>query len=135
MRISMRKQLPGELRYGVIYGLLALAALTAARLLPLGGLLPDCVFQRLTHHPCPTCGATRAITALSTGEVSEALRMNPLATLALLLALGALVMDLVLVMGSFRRPVLSLSLQEGNRVRAAAIAVVLLNWAYLAGAR
>lgn len=49
-----------------------------------------CLLKRVTGHPCPTCGSTRAILALGQGRWAEALAWNPL----VLLGLGAL-----LVMG------------------------------------
>ncbi|WP_294617109.1 DUF2752 domain-containing protein [uncultured Bacteroides sp.] len=46
-----------------------------------------CLFKRLFHIPCPSCGATRAIMALMRGEVGESLMLNPIGiVLALMLA-------------------------------------------------
>lgn len=50
-----------------------------------------CLFKRLFHIPCPSCGATRAIAALMRGEVKEALFLNPI---GILLALMLVVIPL-----------------------------------------
>lgn len=44
-----------------------------------------CLFKRLFHIPCPSCGATRAIAALMRGEVKEALFLNPIGILLVLM--------------------------------------------------
>lgn len=38
-----------------------------------------CPFRLLTGLPCPGCGTTRALTALSAGDLSAALSLNPVA--------------------------------------------------------
>ena len=49
---------------------------------PLVGLwsprLPACAFRALTGVACPSCGATRAIEALSRGDLATAVSLNPL---------------------------------------------------------
>lgn len=47
-----------------------------------------CLFKRLFHIPCPSCGATRAIAALMQGEVKEALLLNPIGILLALMLVG-----------------------------------------------
>ena len=38
-----------------------------------------CLFQRVTHHDCATCGMTRALSLLAHGEVAGSLARHPLA--------------------------------------------------------
>lgn len=61
----------------------ACAALTAPLLPYLASLAGPCALHALTGFPCPTCGATRAATALSHGRIAAALAWNPLAALCL----------------------------------------------------
>jgi hypothetical protein len=68
---------PSDLR-GVV-GLLALAALAAAFLVPPRRLSrAPCPFKALTGLPCPTCGMTRAAHAALHLRWREALRLSPL---------------------------------------------------------
>ncbi|QYJ67826.1 DUF2752 domain-containing protein [Flavobacterium litorale] len=39
---------------------------------------PACLFKNTTGVPCPSCGNTRSIIALTEGNISEALLINPL---------------------------------------------------------
>ena len=43
-----------------------------------GSPLPGCMFYQATHFYCIGCGLTRALHALTHGEVLRALHMNPL---------------------------------------------------------
>lgn len=36
-----------------------------------------CIFKNITGIPCPSCGATRAVTLLLHGDVAASLLMNP----------------------------------------------------------
>jgi hypothetical protein len=65
-------------------------------LLILWGAVP-CAFARMTGHPCPGCGSTRAVYALARGDLVELLHANPLGPLmALLVAVfGAHVVSVV----------------------------------------
>ena len=38
-----------------------------------------CLFRRMTHHDCPTCGMTRALALLARGDVRGSLARHPLA--------------------------------------------------------
>lgn len=71
---------------------IAFSVLAATFILPPGGLgLPTCAFWRLTGHPCPGCGMTRALTALSHLDLLRAWQFHPFAIPAwLIVALFAL---------------------------------------------
>ena len=49
---------------------------------------PRCPFFALTHHYCPGCGATRALSELLHGHLSAALHFNAAVTLLFPLALA-----------------------------------------------
>jgi hypothetical protein len=62
---------------------LALAVLAVSFVFPVGGLGVDlCVFHSTTGLPCPGCGMTRALSALSQGDFSTAAALNPFAFVA-----------------------------------------------------
>ena len=93
--------------------------------------LPRCVFKTVTGLPCPSCGVTRAVIALSRGQLAHGLFMNPLAAIACGAALVYLAYAAAVL--AFRlprfRPVLS---PAGARVvRIATVAVIGVNWIWL----
>jgi hypothetical protein len=93
--------------------------------------LPRCVFKTLTGLPCPTCGVTRTVIALSRGDLPRALFMNPLATVACGIGLVYLAYaGAVLGLGLPRfRPVVSPD--WARRIRIASVALLAVNWAWL----
>ncbi len=69
--------------------------MAASFVFPVGGLGIDlCLLHAFTGLPCPGCGMTRAIAALSHGQLLTALQLHPFALLAwptfLVLALATL---------------------------------------------
>lgn len=86
-----------------------------------------CLFRRITGQPCPTCGTTRMVLALSNGEVHQAIRHNPLMFFLLVLA----VVWLLARTCGIRR----VNLADTRRAKAIAVCVVaglfVGNWAYL----
>lgn len=61
---------------------LALAALAVSFVFPVGGLGVDlCAFHAATGLPCPGCGLTRGLSALSQGDFTAALALHPFVVL------------------------------------------------------
>lgn len=90
-----------------------------------------CLFHRLTGWPCLTCGSTRAVTALVSGDVAGALRTQPFAIVgcALLTAAWGFHTTALFLM----RCVVYFELNQKER-RACWLAVVVMlciNWLYL----
>jgi len=89
-----------------------------------------CAFKALTGLPCPTCGSTRAAAQLAHLDVAGGFAMNPLFVTAagVLTAWG--LADLLL-MGRQRALALEVAPPIERALRAAAVAAILANWAYL----
>ena len=91
----------------VAVGAIALAAVTTIGLLDpelRGHLSPGCPFRTVTGLDCPGCGATRAVYALTQGDVGLALDHNVLVVLALPVFAGAWVLWLLARTGRRVRP-------------------------------
>lgn len=86
-----------------------------------------CLFRRLTHVPCPTCGATRGVRAVLAGRLCEGWAQNPL-VLTLLAGLGAC-LAVRLATGWAPR----LEMARPGRIALWVVAAVALaaNWAYV----
>jgi hypothetical protein len=64
--------------------IIALATMIMLRFPPAQhSFYPQCPIHELLHLQCPGCGATRAVTALLHGQVTEAMNLNALVTLLL----------------------------------------------------
>lgn len=109
------------------FGLVMAAGAAAFPLLPHLGVL--CPLRRVTGIPCPLCGSTTAVLALSHGRAWDAVVANPGAVLLVICCIGAFLPRRV------RLPVASWasSWRErlGGRGRTVVSVVVLLAlWAY-----
>ncbi len=131
MHIQFARREPGSIAFGVIYGFIALLALVAARFFPLSGFMPGCVFKALTGFPCPTCGSTRSLVHLSHGRFLAALAMNPLVVTAVIVLVFVLICSTLTRLCHGPGIKLVLSVSEADRIRVAAVLLVLLNWLYL----
>ncbi len=90
-----------------------------------------CLFHRLTGVPCLTCGATRAAALLLRGDVSGAVRLQPLATLGgVIVGVALAVYSAALVVG--RRAVrVRLEAREVRMLWITLLILAVLNWIYL----
>ncbi len=115
-------------------GMLVFPALLAASVIRLlllpPGVLPGCRFRGWTGVPCPACGSSRAFYALLLGRPFVALRLQPLVVLASGAFAAYAAYAWVVVLGRLPRlrglPRIGL-----RRALLLAVALILLNWAYL----
>ena len=99
--------------------------------LAIAPLLRPCVFRSLTGFPCPTCGTTRAATAILDGNLIAAFSANPLAAAAgLLFVVGAPLATLWAV-ARWPVPVSVLPTPLPMWVRIGAVALIAANWLYV----
>jgi hypothetical protein len=90
---------------------------------------PQCVFKSVTGLPCFTCGTTRALAALGGLDLSEALRLNPLATVLLLaFPTGCAIRLLGIVLPQVGQRLPSLKLKP---ILVLGVAFGIANWLYL----
>jgi hypothetical protein len=109
------------------------AAASAVALKPLWlALAPHlrpCIFHSLTGIPCPTCGTTRAATAILDGDLLAALTANPLAAIAGLLFVVGAPLAALWAVARWPVPVLPQPLPMWSRV--VAVALIVANWLYV----
>jgi len=75
---------------------LAFVVIAASFFFPLGGLKVDlCLLHASTGLPCPGCGMTRALSAISQGEFGIALGLNPFAYFAWPAFLGLVILSVL----------------------------------------
>lgn len=90
-----------------------------------------CPFRHLTGIPCFTCGGTRAVLALTRGDVQAAFVWNPLVAASALAA--SVWLFYAAVVTALRAPRLRVRLAERDRLlfRAAAWTAIASNWVFL----
>ena len=120
-----------ELNLGIIYGCITLSVVIALRIIePFIQFLPVCNFHRLTGYPCPTCGSTRSLLALSYFHFIDAFKFNPLFTL------GICGIELWGILSLFllffhRKLTWKIYPATGVFIRFFTVIIILLNWLYL----
>lgn len=133
MTLTWRRLEPLEVDHEALWLLVGGASLCllGVALVTPGIQLPRCAFKTITGLPCPTCGVTRTIIALSRGDVDRAMFMNPLA--AILCAAGVLYLLYAAVVLALRLPRFrpTVSAAGARRVRIGAVAVIGTNWIWL----
>jgi uncharacterized protein DUF2752 len=93
--------------------------------------LPRCAFKTITGLPCPTCGITRTVIALSHGDLARGLFMNPLAALAC--GAGLLYLLYAAAVLAFRLPRFrpTVSALGARYLRIATFVALAINWVWL----
>ena len=115
----------------VIWGAFAIIVIAAAGFIkPYMGLLPGCMFHRLFGIPCPTCGGTRSLAALSGFNIESSFYYNPLVMLGIM---TLILFSLAVLMGIIlkRRVRLSFSDIEKKLIRYSILFAIIANWAFL----
>ena len=130
MRFEQRVLHPDDLRQWLaVVGAFLLIGLSVAVLNGCG--VKVCLFHRLTGLPCLTCGGTRALSLLTSGNVACALVLQPL------VVVGTVCMGTIFAVYSgflfVRRRVIVMRFGPGERRAAWVTLIVLavLNWLYL----
>ena len=97
------------------------------------GLLPECMFHKLTGIPCLTCGGTRSLVALSQFDFVSSFILNPLTPI---FVIALVVFSSIMLFGYIFKKSLVLKFSEGEKklLRIGAIALIVFNWLFLIAA-
>jgi hypothetical protein len=132
MRLRVRRLVPGELDYELVWLTVSLVSLgLAAAWLTIGLPWPRCMFHEITGLPCITCGMTRCGIQFFHGHFLAALKWNPLVFAVLC---GVLAYDLyAFTTLATRTPRLRVVFGHAQKkwARGIVIGALLLNWGYL----
>jgi hypothetical protein len=129
-----RRLAPHEIDHEMLWLAVGGAGLACLALTTAHGVavrLPGCPFKLLTGLPCPTCGVTRAVMAMTRLDLRAALELNPLAVAAAgAAAIYFLYAAIVLLWRTPRlRP--RLTPRDLAVARFVTAGVVSINWLYL----
>lgn len=130
MRIELIHSRPAEPVH-IVWGPIAVLIIIIAGLFRnLSPKMPVCIFHEITGFPCPTCGGTRSVIALSRLDLVSSLTYNPL---VFLFALGLIIFSLLFLAGEITGRSLKIKLTErGKRIiRYSAMALIAINWIFL----
>lgn len=125
---------PRERRFTLLHalGLAGVMGLLVARFVPMARLpFWRCALREHTGWPCPGCGLTRAAEGLAHLRLGFAFESNPLGALVGCLLAGAAVLGLLQWVFRLPLPVPRLSPGEARAGRAAMVAAVLANYAFV----
>lgn len=125
---------PRQRRFTLLHalGLAGVLGLLVARYVPLARLpFWRCVFREHTGWPCPGCGLTRAADGLAHLRLGFAFESNPLGALVGCLLAGAAVLAGIQWAFRLSLPEPRPSPAEARAARAAVVAAVLANYAFV----
>jgi hypothetical protein len=116
-----------------VLGLLGLVGLLVARYIPVARLIPfwGCAFRQQTGWPCLGCGLTRVADRVAHFHFASAWAANPLGTVAAFAFALLAVLTVLHLVFALPVPRLELSDTEWQRVRLGAIALILVNYAWV----
>ena len=93
---------------------------------------PPCLMRTVWRVPCPTCGGTRAVLAMSQGRPLDAMAINPLVTISTLALVAWAVGGLAATLVPRWRLTLEASPGEGRRLLLVMFAAILASWLWTA---
>jgi hypothetical protein len=130
MRVEIVNNRPPELVHMVWGPIAVLIIATAGFLKNIVPFLPNCVFHEITGFPCPTCGGTRSLIALSRFDLANSFMCNPLVAM---FAIGLMIFSLLFLIGAVTKKSFKIALTERwkKAIRYAVIDLFVFNWLFL----
>jgi hypothetical protein len=126
----------GKYLFLLVFSLAGLALVAYNQVEEIHGHVPPtfCIIKNVTNLPCPACGTTRSVIALSKGEIVEAVHWNPLgfvAAIAMLLIPCWFLYDLLRKKQSLANMyVMSEVYLKNKKVYLPLIILLIINWVW-----
>ncbi|KFC57635.1 hypothetical protein FEM08_35920 [Flavobacterium gilvum] len=96
--------------------------------------LTVCIFKRVTGLPCPSCGTTRAVSYLFTGEIVKSVFLNPFGVLVAVIMVVSpvwIIWDTITKKYSFYNFYIKIEkLIKKKQIAIPLIVLVLINWVW-----
>jgi hypothetical protein len=122
----------GSVDHEMIWGSIALLLIVAAVVVPVPRIGLRCPFRALTGVPCPTCGGTHALVAMSHLRFAEGFARNPLVAAGWVgAALFVPYAAAVCLLRSRRFRVADVTDRERRSIALLVLGLLLANWAYV----
>jgi hypothetical protein len=134
MQMVWRRLTPQEIDHEQLWLAVAVTGLTALALTSTHVLeiqLPLCPFKTITGLPCPTCGVTRAVMAMTRLDFAAAVAFNPLAVAAAIAGGLYLVYAAIVLLARLPRFRPRLAPRDLTAARVVVLVVLSVNWIYL----
>ena len=134
MKLYWKKISKSCVPLGIIYSAISVM-LAAAALAAQSGCLGSfhCVFKAVFGIPCPTCGITRSLAAISHFDFAAAFRFNPMVFIALLIIWTWGLFSLYGFGSGKGVPIIEVNRTPAIVLKAFFISALIANWAYLIG--
>ena len=135
MKLFWKKSSMSCVPLGIIYTAISFILVFGAVFAQKGVLGPfHCVFRAIMGIPCPTCGITRSLVAISHLDIIGAFWWNPLVFILLLIIWVWGLLSVFGLMTGRGAPIVEASGNPALILRIAFIVAVITNWAYLINA-
>ena len=129
IKIIAAKRLPNWPIWAVVVGLLWLSfvAITVYLSINTGKNVELCLFKKITHIPCPTCGITRSCMSIFKGNFLTAFLYNPLIFLA-----GFIFFIIAIIKVLFAKSLkINLTKKEKKIIWVILTILFIVNWVYV----
>lgn len=133
MRIEFRRISKGEIDWELLWAsVLGSTGLLAGMWIYWNLPRPVCFLKKTTGVPCPTCGMTRSIQNILSGNLGEAAAWNPLVFGGIFFfLLYGVYAAIVVTLRLPRLRIREIRRSEAFALRSGAVVLIALNWVYL----
>ena len=132
MKLFWKKASHSCVPLGIIYTAISLMLIVGAAFAHKGMIGPlHCVFKAIVGIPCPTCGITKSMVAISHLDITGALRWNPLVFISLLIIWAWGLLSIFGMATGRGAPIIEAHGKVATALRIVFFTALIANWVYL----